>query len=170
MSAPLSSDCVEKSIESAKRFLDSEQRFAASAASGVASGVVVKKAVDRIVEKEVVGKMATKLARALGVKSASTVIGGVAGTAVPGIGNVVGVVAGTAIGAGVDFALLKADEAQNRQTYRDEIAQSIEEARNEMLAELSPLSGESEAGDAESEDKTEDANDTGEMGEESEAD
>lgn len=170
VSAPLSSDCVEKSIESAKRFLDSEQRFAASAASGVASGVVVKKAVDRIVEKEVVGKMATKLARALGVKSASTVIGGVAGTAVPGIGNVVGVVAGTAIGVGVDFALLKADEAQNRQTYRDEIAQSIEEARNEMLAELSPLSGESEAGDAESEDKTEDANDTGEMGEESEAD
>lgn len=170
VSAPLSMDRMKKSIEPAQHFLNNEQRFGISTATGAAGGVVAKKTVDRIVEKKVIGKMAAKLAQTLGLKSASTVIGGVAGSAVPGIGNAVGVVAGTAIGVGVDFALLKADEAQNRQTYRDEIAQSIEEARSEAISELSQLSGENEASNAESEGKADGANDTGETGEESEAD
>ena len=170
VSAPLSVDHMKKSIEPAQHFLNNEQRFGISAATGAAGGVVAKKTVDRIVEKKVIGKMAAKLAQTLGLKSAATVIGGVAGTAVPGIGNAVGVVAGAAIGVGVDFALLKADEAQNRQAYHDEIAQSIEEARSEAISELSQLSGENEASNAESEGKADGANDTGETGEESEAD
>ena len=54
----------------------------------------------------------------------------------PGAGNVAGFVAGAAIGTGVDFAILKADEMQNRQTYHDEIAEIIEQQRAEVLAAL----------------------------------
>ena len=45
---------------------------------------------------------------------------------------------GTAIGVGAgflsDFLFLKADEMMNREGYKQELADAIEESRNEMLA------------------------------------
>lgn len=104
---------------------------------------MAKKVVDRIVGKKAFEKMATTLARSIGVKGESSAIGAAAGSVAPVAGNIAGAAAGTAIGIGVDFALLKADEMQNRQSYHDEIAETIEEQRAEVLAALpQPPAGE----------------------------
>lgn len=137
VASPLSVSSVEESTKAVQGLLSSDQRIGISAAAGVVGGVAVKKAINHIVDKEVVEKMATKLARSLGLRSASTAIGGVAGSVAPGVGNAVGAAAGAVIGVGVDFALLKADELQNRQAYHDEIAEGVEQARSDTLAVLS---------------------------------
>ena len=120
----------------AETLMSDQQRITTSIGSGVFGGVIAKKVVDRVIEKEAIEKMAAKLARSLGLKSASSAIGAAAGSVVPGAGNAAGWVAGAAIGTGVDFALLKADEVQNRQSYHDEIAEGIEQERAEILALL----------------------------------
>lgn len=48
-------------------------------------------------------------------------------------GVALGIAAGAAVGAGVDYVLLSMDEAQNRESYRDEIMAAIEEERAELL-------------------------------------
>ena len=45
----------------------------------------------------------------------------------------VGVAAGTAAAVGVDYAILMADEYLNRDEYRQQIVDSIEEQRRETL-------------------------------------
>lgn len=119
-----------------EQLLEDSQRIATSVGVGAVGGFVVKKVVDRVVGEKAFAKMTTTLARSLGLKTASSAIGSVTGSIVPGAGNVAGFVAGTAIGTGVDFAILKADEMQNRQTYHDEIAEIIEQQRAEVLAAL----------------------------------
>lgn len=119
-----------------EQLLEDSQRITTSVGAGAVGGFVVKKVVDRVVGQKAFEKMTTTLARSLGLKTASSAIGSVTGSVVPGAGNVAGFVAGAAIGTGVDFAILKADEMQNRQTYHDEIAEIIEQQRAEVLAAL----------------------------------
>lgn len=119
-----------------EKLMEDNQRIIASVGGGAVGGFIAKKVVERAVKKEAVVKMATTLARSIGLKSASSAIGAAAGSAVPVAGNAAGLAAGTAIGVAIDFALLKADEAQNRQTYHDEIAEAIEQQRAEVLAAL----------------------------------
>ena len=119
--------------------MEDNQRIIASVGGGAVGGYITKKVFDRVVgqeAKEAIAKMVTTLARSLGLKTASSAIGGAVGSFAPVVGNAVGVVAGAAIGTGIDYALLKADEAQNRQAYHDEIAESIEQQRAETLAAL----------------------------------
>ena len=131
---------IEKPIE---QLMEDSQRITASVGAGALGGFVAKKVVDRIVGKKAFEKMATTLARSIGVKGESSAIGAAAGSVAPVAGNIAGAAAGTAIGIGVDFALLKADEMQNRQSYHDEIAETIEEQRAEVLAALpQPPAGE----------------------------
>lgn len=119
-----------------EKLMEDNQRIIASVGGGAVGGYIAKKVFDRVVGKEAIAKMVTTLARSLGVKTASSAIGGAAGSFAPVVGNAAGVVAGAAIGTGIDYALLKADETQNRQAYHDEIAESIEQQRAETLAAL----------------------------------
>ena len=122
-----------------EKLMEDNQRIIASVGGGAVGGYITKKVFDRVVgqeEKEAIAKMVTTLARSLGLKTASSAIGGAVGSFAPVVGNAAGVVAGAAIGTGIDYALLKADETQNRQAYHDEIAESIEQQRAETLAAL----------------------------------
>ena len=122
-----------------EKLMEDNQRIIASVGGGAVGGYITKKVFDRVVgkeAKEAIAKMVTTLARSLGVKTASSAIGGAAGSVAPVVGNAAGFVAGAAIGTGIDYALLKADETQNRQAYHDEIAESIEQQRAETLAAL----------------------------------
>lgn len=119
-----------------EKLMEGNQRIIASVGGGAVGGYITKKVFDRVVGKEAIAKMVTTLARSLGLKTASSAIGGAAGSVAPVVGNAAGFVAGAAIGTGIDYALLKADEVQNRQAYHDEIAESIEQQRAETLAAL----------------------------------
>ena len=119
-----------------EKLMEDNQRIIASVGGGAVGGYITKKVFDRVVGQEAIAKMVTTLARSLGVKTASSAIGGAAGSVAPVVGNAAGVVAGAAIGTGIDYALLKADETQNRQAYHDKIAESIEQQRAETLAAL----------------------------------
>lgn len=122
-----------------EKLMEDNQRIIASVGGGAVGGYITKKVFDRVVGQEAKGaivKMVTTLARSLGLKTASSAIGGAVGSFAPVVGNAAGVVAGAAIGTGIDYALLKADETQNRQAYHDEIAESIEQQRAETLAAL----------------------------------
>ena len=108
-----------------------------SAAKGVASKIT-EKAAEKSFFKAIVSRISCMLAsRGVGA-AAGTVVGGAAGSIVPGAGTVAGAaagaVAGTAISVGVDYAALKIDEAQNREEYKSEIIDAIEEERAEVLA------------------------------------
>ena len=61
-------------------------------------------------------------------------VGGAVGAVGGPVGVVAGIAAGGVAGVGVDYGLLKLDEFWNRETYRDEVVQTIEDARAEMLA------------------------------------
>lgn len=119
-----------------EKLMEDNQRIIASVGGGAVGGYIAKKVFDRVVGKEAIAKMVTTLARSIGLKSASSAIGAAAGSVAPVVGNAAGFVAGAAIGTGIDYALLKADEVQNRQAYYDEIAESIEQQRAETLAAL----------------------------------
>ena len=71
---------------------------------------------------------------ALSSRGVGAAVGGALGTVAGPAGTAAGAVVGTAAGFGVDFGLLKLDEFMNREQYRQEIVDTIEEGRTEMLA------------------------------------
>ncbi len=108
-----------------------------SAAKSIASKIT-EKAAEKSFFKAIVSRISSMLAsRGVGA-AVGTVAGGAAGSIVPGAGTaagaVAGAVAGAAISVGVDWAALKIDEAQNREEYKSEIVEAIEEERSEVLA------------------------------------
>lgn len=154
-----------KVFEPTQQLMSRDTRLGTSGAAGVAvgitTGVVTKALVNKAAEKGFFKKIVEKVATKLGSKAVGTVVGeavggvvggaagGTAGSVVPGAGTVAGGAAGgvagaaagaaigTAISVGVDYGLLKIDEWQYRDAYRQEIVDSIEEARAEALAALS---------------------------------
>lgn len=116
------------------KFLETEQRLALSGAGGVATGVLAKKLVTKAIQSKACQNIISKLVSTLGVRSASTVIGGAAGTAAGPLGTAAGVAAGGAIGLGIDALLLNIDEMQNREPYKAELIATIESERAEMLS------------------------------------
>ncbi|NGM17505.1 hypothetical protein GMI70_05760 [Eggerthellaceae bacterium zg-893] len=116
-----------------KELLSSGGRMLASAGIGAANGVVIGKVTAKVLQKEFFSKMAEKLASALARKGLISGAMSAAGTLVaPGVGTAAG------IGVGVlsDYLLVKADEALNRETYKQEIIDAIEASRAEMTAEI----------------------------------
>ncbi len=102
-----------------------------SVAKSVASKVA-EKAAGKSFFKVIVSRISSMLA-SRGIGAAA---GGVVGTVAGPAGTVAGVAAGTAISVGVDYAALMIDEAMNRETYKAEIVQAIEEERSELLAQI----------------------------------
>lgn len=119
-----------------EKLLEAPERFGVSAAAGMAGGILSKKLVEKVLKKEFFGKIVGKMSSALATRAAGGAAGAAAGSVVPGIGTIAGLAAGTAIGVGADYGMLKLDEAQNRETYKQEIIDTIEEQRAEVLASL----------------------------------
>ena len=109
-------------LEPTQKFLDAGKRLGISAATGIATGFIAKKLISRIVKKAV---FKTLVERVTGLVTASSTA---AAGGPPGVA--VGVI--TAIAA--DIALQKADELMNRESYKQEIIETIEGQRKAMLA------------------------------------
>lgn len=119
---------------------------AAEKAAGKQAAKAAEKAVTKNIESKIVEKAAGKaffkaivsrIGSMIGSRGVGAAVGGAAGTLVgPGVGTAVGIAAGAAIGVGVDYGLLMLDEAQNRESYKAEIIEAIEEERAEALAQI----------------------------------
>lgn len=126
----LNPDFLSEPMEPIRNYAnDDAMRPLVSTGAGLAAGVMTK-----AVTKPFFNKFVTKIATALGSRGLSAAAGGVAGSAVGPLGTAVGVIAGTALGIGVDAAMLAFDEMQNRDTYKQEIIDAIEEERAATLA------------------------------------
>ena len=120
---------------------DAAEKAAGKQAAKAAEKAVTKNIGSKIVEKAA-GKaffkaIVSRIGSMIGSRGVGAAVGGAAGTLVgPGVGTAVGVAAGAAIGVGVDYGLLMLDEAQNRESYKAEIIEAIEEERAEALAQI----------------------------------
>lgn len=120
---------------------DAAEKAAGKQATKTAEKAAAKSIGSKIVEKAA-GKaffkaIVSRIGSMLGSRGVGAAVGGAAGTLVgPGVGTAVGIAAGAAIGVGVDYGLLMLDEAQNRESYKAEIIESIEEERAEVLAQI----------------------------------
>lgn len=120
---------------------DAAEKAAGKQAAKAAEKAVTKNIGSKIVEKAV-GKgffkaIVSRIGSMIGTRVTGAAIGGTAGTFVgPVVGTAVGAAAGAAIGVGVDYGLLMLDEAQNRESYKAEIIEAIEEERTEALAQI----------------------------------
>lgn len=135
---PLADDVVSKTLEPSGRILSAGERLGLSAGAGAVAGTVTKHVAERlatrVVEKEFFKQFVNKVAGIVGKRAIGSVAGGAIGTLAGPLGTAVGVVAGTAVGVGLDYGTLKIDEWQNRDSYREEIVQTIEDERSEVLA------------------------------------
>ena len=123
---PLKDDFLDKPLAPTQKFLDASERMGLSAGAGVISGIIAAKAAQKVLAKPFFKKIVAELVKKLAVRGLLAE----GGTLVaPGIGTAIGVGIGTA----TDFLLLKADEAMNRESYREEIVAAIEESRQELL-------------------------------------
>ena len=120
---------------------DAVEKAAGKQAAKATEKAVTKNIGSKIVEKAA-GKaffkaIVSRIGSMLGSRGVGAAVGGAAGTLVgPGVGTAVGIAAGAAIGVGVDYGLLMLDEAQNRESYKAEIIEAIEEERAEALAKI----------------------------------
>ena len=137
------SDAATKSAEKAAAGVvgDAAEKAAGKQAVKTAEKAATKSIGSKIAEKAA-GKaffkaIVSRIGSMLGSRGVGAAVGGAAGTLVgPGVGTAVGIAAGAAIGVGVDYGLLMLDEAQNRESYKAEIVESIEEERAEVLAQI----------------------------------
>ena len=110
---------------------------AAKTAEKAASKSIGSKIVEKASSKAFFKAIVSRIGSMIGSRGVGAAVGGAAGTLVgPGVGTAVGIAAGAAIGVGVDYGLLMLDEAQNRESYKAEIIESIEEERAEVLAQI----------------------------------
>lgn len=98
--------------------------FAVGTASGVVTNMIAKKIVKNVMAKSVSKQAAKGLTSKILAKAA---------------GFLTGPVGGIIIGLGTDFILVEADEALNRENYRNAIIESIENARQEQLAAVADV-------------------------------
>ena len=131
---PLEDNLLAKPLEPTHKLLDGSARMGISAGGAIASGLIARQLTKKALTKPFFSKIVARITGALASRSAGAVVGGAAGSLAGPIGSAAGVVVGTAAGVGIDYSLLKIDEAQNRAGYKDEITQTIEEARADMLA------------------------------------
>lgn len=143
---PLEPGFMSGALEPSARILSAGERLGLSAGTGIATGAAAKHVAGnlatKVVEKQFFKEFVKKVAGKLGGRAVSTVVGGAVGTIGGPLGTVVGAAAGTAAGIGIDYGMVKLDEWQNRDSYREEIVQLIEEERSEMLAAVQGEPGE----------------------------
>lgn len=135
---PLEPDFMSGALEPSARILSTGERLGLSAGTGIVTGAAAKHVAEnlaaKVSEKQFFKEFVKKVAGKLGGRAVSTVVGGAVGTIGGPLGTVVGAAVGTAAGVGIDYGMVKLDEWQNRESYREEIVQLIEEERSEMLA------------------------------------
>ena len=127
----LDDDFFSDSFEPAQRLLDANDRVVISSTIGLAAGVLMKAA-----SKQFFKKFVSQIGSKLGASAIGSAIGGTAGTVAGPLGTVAGLAAGAAVGVGVDALMLNIDEWQNRDEYKAEIVEAIEEQRSEVLGAL----------------------------------
>ena len=125
----LNGDFLSDSFEPAQQLLDANDRVAISSTIGLAAGVLTK-----VVSKQFFKKFVSQIGSKIGARAIGSAIGGTAGTVAGPLGTAAGLVAGAAVGVGVDALMLNIDEWQNRDEYKAEIVEAIEEQRSEVLA------------------------------------
>jgi hypothetical protein len=116
-----------------------------SAVAGFSSAILLEKTVAKMVNKSIAKSAAKALAKAAASKATGSAAGAGAGAAagaaigsvVPGVGTVVGAAVGGVLGAlsvGVvmDKSLLELEELVNREDYRRELLDSIDESQKEF--------------------------------------
>lgn len=137
---PLGPDFMSGALEPSARILSAGERLGLSAGIGIVTGAAAKHVAEnlaaKVSEKQFFKEFVKKVAGKLGGRAVSTVVGGAVGTIGGPLGTVVGAAVGTAAGVGIDYGMVKLDEWQNRESYREEIVQLIEEERSEMLASV----------------------------------
>lgn len=135
---PLGPDFMSGALEPSARILSAGERLGLGAGTGIVTGAaakhVAKNLATKVVEKQFFKEFVKKVAGKLGGRAVSAAVGGAVGTIGGPLGTVVGTAVGTAAGVGIDYGMVKLDEWQNRESYREEIVQLIEEERSEMLA------------------------------------
>lgn len=135
----LSTNFLAECLEPTQKLLDSGERIGISIGAGIITGFVAKKITEKVLVKQFFSKLATKLTTTLAakgiIKTTTSTVGGVVGTSIlPGAGTGAGVAVGAAVAVLIDFLMLEADEALNRESYKQEIIDSIEISREEMLS------------------------------------
>ena len=134
----VTADALLEPLEPSEQFASAGERLLTSAgtgtAVGVGTGIAAKKLVGKVVEKSFFKTIVSEITKRLGSRAVGSAVGGVVGAVGGPVGVVAGVAAGGAAGVGVDYGLLKLDELWNRETYKAEVVQTIEDARAEMLA------------------------------------
>lgn len=130
----ITSSALAEPLEPTQKLLDWRARMGTSAAVGVGTGVVAKVLIEKVVKKSFFSKIVTRIATAVGSRGAAAAGGGAIGTAFGPLGTIAGIALGTIAGVGADYGMLKLDEWQNREEYKAEIVEAIEEARIETLA------------------------------------
>ena len=130
----------DSEIEPNQELLSLGQRFGVSTAAGAAVGVatkaVSKKLIERTVKKQFFKNVVSRITNVLAARATGGVVGAAIGTAAGPAGTILGAAAGAAASVGVDYALLKVDENQNRESYKEQIIEAIEEERAEVLSLL----------------------------------
>ena len=127
-------DATQAPDEPTQKLMDASARLGLSAGTSLATGTIAKQLVKKAAEKQFFKEIAKRIASALSSRGVGAAVGGALGTVAGPAGTAAGAVVGTAAGFGVDFGLLKLDEFMNREQYRQEIVDTIEEGRAEMLA------------------------------------
>ena len=122
----LSTDDVYEPLAPTHHFLDASERMGLSAGIGVISGIIAAKVAGRIAEKAFFKKIVAEVTEKLAIRGLLAEGGTLI---VPGLGTALGI----GVGFAADYLFLKADEAQNRESYKEEIVTALEECRQDML-------------------------------------
>ena len=130
----LSMESLTSSFEPTERIVAADERLATSAAAGIGAGLLTKHLVTKLMNKIFFKKLSAKLTAQLSTKAASAAVGSAVGSVAPGVGTVIGFAAGLAVGVGVDYAMVEIDRALNYDTYKQEVIDSIEASRSDLLA------------------------------------
>lgn len=130
----LDPDFLSSSMEPTQKLMDAGTRLGISGAAGVGAGVLTKALVGKAIQKEFCTKVVSKITSTLTSRGVGAAAGGAVGTLGGPVGTIVGIGVGAAVGVGVDYVLLNIDEMQNREAYKQEIIDTIEEERTAALA------------------------------------
>ena len=125
-------------------FIPPLPRWGVSGASSVVAGsisyIIIQKVLAKVLGKAVL-KLGAKAAAGNIAGAGGALAGATIGSIVPGVGTAIGAVAGGVIvggatAVGIDFALLKIDEAMSRDEFKRELVAAIQEARDEIQADF----------------------------------
>lgn len=118
---------VTEPLAPSQKLLNAGSRMGVSAGAGVVAGFATTAAVKNIVAKPFFSKIVAKVTEILASRG---LLAGAGTLVAPGVGTVIGI----GLGFAADFAILKIDEAMNRESYRAEIVDALEAQRSEWLA------------------------------------